>query len=69
MEYTIVADSGKYKGCLVYVCGCNLEFANEVLDRLLNDPDERDLELRKEFTNFRIEAVEDKDCWWHDSLD
>lgn len=69
MEYTIVADSGEHKGCLVYVCGSSLEFANEVLDRLLNNPDKRDLELRKEFTNFRIEAVEDNDCWWHDSLD
>ena len=69
MEYTIVADSNEHKGYLVYVCGRSLEFANKVLDRLLNNPDERDLELRKEFTNFRIEAVEDKDCWWHDYLD
>ena len=69
MEYVIVGDTKEYKGCLVYVCGKDINRANEVLDRLLNNPDKRDLEVRKDYTNFKIEEVQDKDCWWNGNLD
>lgn len=71
MEYIIVGDSiehPEYKECLVYVCGTK-ERAEEVLHKLLNDPDETDKHNLKRYTNFKIESQEDKDCWWRNSRD
>ena len=66
-EYIIVGDSIKepqYKECLVYVCGSE-ENAKSVLNRLLNNPDETDLHNRERYTNFKIDSVDEKDCWWN----
>lgn len=65
--YIIVGDSIKepqHKECLVYVCGTK-ERAEAVLDQLLNNPDETDLYNRERYTNFKIDWVPEKDCWWN----
>lgn len=67
-DYVIVGDTKQYKGCLVYVCG-TLENATKVLNRMLNNPTKDDKELMVEHTNFRIEFVEEQDCWWHGNCD
>ena len=71
MEYVIVGDSiqePQHKDCLVYVCRTK-ERAEEVLEQLLNNPDETDKLNLKRYTNFRIDTVEDKDCWWNEKFD
>ena len=69
-EYVIVHDvmgTDKYDGCLLYTCGKSLEHAEQVLDRILNNPNKYDLRnIKKGYTNFRIEKVEDNECWWND---
>ncbi len=66
MEYIIVGDTEKYTGCLIYVCGKNLERAQQTLNDMLTNPTANDLAVSKGTTNLRIETVEDKDCWWRD---
>lgn len=68
MEYVIVGDTPQYKGCLVYTCG-SLENAQKVLKGMLTNPTENDKKLMKHHENFRIEEVEDKDCWWNFGTD
>lgn len=66
-EYIIVGDSirePQYKECLVYICGSK-ENAEAVLDKLLNDPDEADYYNRERYTNFKIDWMPAKDCWWN----
>lgn len=41
-EYIIVGDTKDYKDCLIYRCGNNQEYAERVLDRLLNNPNDND---------------------------
>ena len=75
-EFIIVADYIKdpnhkdyehYKECLVYTCGKDRSKAEEVLDRILNNPDERDLqEISEGAHNFKIKEVVSRDCWWND---
>ena len=70
VEYVIVGDTPEYKNCLVYVIGLSLEVvAEQVLNRMLNNPNENDKRLIKDHTNLRIEAVDKKDCWWNDNCD
>lgn len=66
MEYIIVGDTEKYKGCLVSTCGKEREWAEEVLRRMLTNPTVNDEFLTRGHTNLRIEEVEDKACWWND---
>lgn len=66
MQYVIVGDTKKYKDCLVYVIRGNRELAEQVLDRMLNNPDQHDLKSMEGHTNFRIEEVEDRNAWWND---
>jgi hypothetical protein len=66
MEYIIIGDTKDYSECLVCVCGSK-EYAEEVLQRMLNNPNENDKALIEGHTNLRIKAVEEKDCWWNDS--
>lgn len=64
-DYVIVGDTKKYNDCLVYVIGKSYENAEETLSRMLNNPTENDKRLMLEFTNLKIELVEEKDCWWN----
>lgn len=66
MEYIIVGDTEKYKSCLIYTCGKNIEKAKEVLNRMLTNPTVNDLVVSEGHFNLRIETVDDKDCWWND---
>lgn len=68
-EYIIVGDTKKYKNCLVCLCGCSFERAQEVLNRMLNDPTEDDKRIIDGHTNLRIKEVEKKHCWWNDGCD
>lgn len=68
-DYVIVGDTEQYQGCLVCIVGNTYEKANEVLNRMLNNPTENDKQLMRDHTNFRIEFVEEEDCWWHGNLD
>ena len=65
-EYIIIGDTPEYEGCLVKVCGGDREWAEKVLDELINNPSEDDKRLFKNHTNFRVAEVKSKDCWWND---
>ena len=68
MEYIIVGDAevlGKTSECLIYTCGTK-ERAEEVLDKMLNNPDKNDLYMLSKHTNLRVKAVEEEKCWWND---
>lgn len=67
-DYVIVGDSGKYKECLVLVCGSK-ESAEESLNKMLTDPDEYDKIRMKDHSNFKIKFVPSNECWWHGNLD
>lgn len=63
MEYIIVGaiDGKEY---LVYTCFTK-ENAEKSLSRILNNPNNNDKRLiNKGYTDFRIDAVEKKNCWW-----
>ena len=62
-------DAEEYKDCLVYVVGTSFENAEQVLKRMLNNPNENDRKLIKGHTNLRITAVDKKDCWWNENCD
>lgn len=68
-EYIIVGDTEKFKDCLVYVCGASLEHANDVLNKMLTNPDDNDKKVMKGLCNFKVKAVPEEDCWWHGNLD
>lgn len=57
MEYIITEKTEKYGWCLFKVCGKDAEWALQVLMREQAKHPEKEL---------RIEAVEEKDCWWND---
>ena len=57
MEYIITENTKKYGWCLWKVCGKDEEWALQVLMR------EQAAHPVKEL---RIEAVEEKYCWWND---
>lgn len=67
MNYVIVGDTDRYIDCLVCVAGNTYEDAEHVLDRMLNNPTENDKRLMVGHTNFRIEFVENRNCWWNDN--
>lgn len=71
LEYIIVGDVPKHNftHCLVMVCGKSHDRAEEILNRILNNPDENDKRLIKDHCNLRIDKVEDKDCWWNFNCD
>lgn len=41
-EYVIVGDTKNYDGCLVMVCKSDRDFAEKVLQRMLNSPTQND---------------------------
>lgn len=65
-RYIIVGDTETSKGCLVMTCGASKERAEEVLNKLLSDPEEQDKRMIEGHTNLRVEEVDSSDCWWED---
>lgn len=66
MGWIIVGDTDKYVGCLMYTIVGDKNYAEKVLDRILNDPDDEDKKMLKTHHNVRIEETEPKDEWWND---
>ena len=66
-DFIIKGDSKEYKDCLICVCGTSREVAEEHLDKMLSNPSENDKRLMEGMSNFRIEEVEEKDCWWRNA--
>ena len=64
-EYIIVGDTDEFKDCLIYTCGTKKR-AEEVLERMMNNPDEEDNRMIQKHHNIRIEEVPDNECWWND---
>jgi hypothetical protein len=64
-EFVIIGDTAKYKDCLVGLAGTDRACAEEVLDRMVNNPTENDKAISKGHYNLRIKEVASKDCWWH----
>ena len=64
-DFIIVGDTDRGE-CLVFVAGRTKERANEVLDRMLNNPTENDKRIMAGHSNFRIKEIPAKDCWWRD---
>lgn len=65
-RYVIVGDTETSNGCLVMTCGASKERADEVLQKLLSDPNEQDKMMIEGHTNLRVEEVDSSDCWWED---
>ena len=71
-EYIISADyviNGEVCRCLVALAGVTMEHAEEVLDRMVNNPTENDKRLIKTGKNLEIEYLEGIDCWWRYGCD
>ena len=68
-EYVIIGDTEKYEDCLVFLCGTSYKHAENMLERLTNNPTEDDKKLIAEFTNLRIKEVEETNCWWNYGCD
>lgn len=65
-EYVIVGDTNNYNGCLIAVCGTNKDWADTVLNRMINAPTDNDKILCKGHANLRIEEIKKSNCWWND---
>ena len=68
-EYIITGDTEQFKSCLVCLCGKSLDNAKQILNRMLNNPTSSDKRIMNGLTNFKIEKVDEKDCWWKDNCD
>ena len=68
-EYIIQGLHSEYGWCLVYTCGRDLDYANRVLDRMLNNPTKDDIISMNGLSEFRIYKVDYKDCWWNQNCD
>ena len=60
MGYMIVGDHEKYGTCLVSVIHGDMDFAEQVLNRMLKNPTENDLVLTSGISNLRIEEDDDE---------
>lgn len=67
-EYIIVGDTEKYNGCLVYTCGTDKSFAEQVLTKMLTAPTEQDKKVMETHSNLRVEEIQPEYCWWNDSF-
>lgn len=67
-DHVIVGDTNNFEGCLVCVCGTH-DHAEEVLYRMLTNPNDNDKKLMEGHFNLRIEEVPEKDCWWQRGCD
>lgn len=68
-EYVIVGDTKNYNGCLVCLGGTSYKRAEEILERMKNNPNDNDKRLISGHTNLRIEEVDEMDCWWNFGCD
>jgi hypothetical protein len=68
-EYVIQGLYGNLGWCLVYTCGRDFEYAHKVLENMLKNPTANDKYLMKDATEFRINKVKGKDCWWNENCD
>lgn len=68
-EYLIVGDTKNHNDCLIYRCGNNREYAERVLDRMLNNPNDNDKFASKGHFNIRLKEVDNSECWWNDTRD
>ena len=68
-EYIIVGDTEKYNGCLIYTCGIDKSFAEQVLSNMMTAPTEQDKKFMETHSNLRVEEVQPEYCWWNDTLD
>ena len=64
-EYIIVGDTENYEGCLVFVGFKTLESAEQVIQRVLNNPTEDDKRVIESHRNLRVKEVNSEDCWWN----
>ena len=69
MEYIIVGDSEKCKGCLLYCGFKEKEQAERVLNRMLNNPTRGDEQIMRGKSNIRVQEVASEACWWNDKYD
>lgn len=67
-DYVIKGDTEECGECLIYVSG-TLESAKQDLERMLNNPTERDKRVMEGHTNLRIKAIAKEDCWWNHNCD
>ena len=65
MGYIIVGDHEKYENCLVSVVHGDMDYAKQVLDRMVNNPTKNDLVLTSGISNLRIED-DNGERWWMD---
>ena len=68
-DYIIIGDTTLTKDCLVCICGNKYEHAYATWNRITKNPTEKDKNIIKGYTNFRIRYVDFKDCWWNYSCD
>lgn len=68
-EYIIVGKTEDYGYCLVCLAGRSEEKAKERLKQMLENPDGNDKKLMGDMTDFKIEEVQSKDCWWNYGCD
>ena len=64
-EYKIVGDTEEYGTCMIYVCKGSREHAENVLNRILNNPNWSDLQALKTHKNIRIKENENEEGWWN----
>ncbi len=69
VEYIIVGDTERYDECLIYTGFKTRESAEQVVQRMLNDPTENDKSIAKGHTNLRVKEVKLEDCWWYSYTD
>lgn len=68
VEYIIVGDSiehPEYTECLIYTCGKDKEHAENVLNRMLTNPNNNDKIFLKKHRNIKVKEISNKDCWWN----
>lgn len=68
-EYIIVGDTEDYKDCLIYRCGTNKAQAENLLHRVLTNPNDNDKFVMKGHTNIHLEEIEGYKTWWNDMVD
>lgn len=65
-EYIIIGDTDRFNDCLVCLAGRTKEEAEEVLNRMINNPTDNDKKTMEGHRNFRIKEVDSKTAWWND---
>lgn len=68
-DYIVVGDTEKHKDCLICLCSSNKKHAEQVLERMKNNPTDNDLKLIDGAVNLRIKLVNPDDCWWRYGCD